>query len=56
MHVVHNYAAWFFPLFLTFHTYFAYRSDMMHGDGEISSIFSGIKYLPGKPADAEDLK
>ena len=56
VHVVHNYAAWFFPLFLTFHTYFAYRSDMMHGDGEISSIFSGIKYLPGKPADAEDLK
>jgi Ni/Fe-hydrogenase 1 B-type cytochrome subunit len=56
VHVVHNYLAWFFPIFLTLHTYFAYRADMMHGDGEISSIFSGIKYLPGKPADIEDLK
>jgi Ni/Fe-hydrogenase 1 B-type cytochrome subunit len=56
VHVLHNYCAWFFPIFLTLHTYFAYRSDMMHGDGEISSIFSGIKYLPGQPKDIKDIK
>ena len=56
VHVVHNYFAWFWPIFLTLHTYFAYRADLLHRSGEISSMFSGVKFLYHKPEDAEDLK
>jgi len=56
VHVVHNYLAWFFPIFLTIHTYFAYRADMMQGSGEVSSIFSGIKFLHGKAEDLKDIR
>lgn len=56
VHVVHNYLAWFFPIFLTIHTYFAYRADMMQGSGEVSSIFSGIKFLHGKAEDLKDIE
>jgi Ni/Fe-hydrogenase 1 B-type cytochrome subunit len=56
VHILHNYLAWFFPIFLTIHTYFAYHADMMQGSGEVSSMFSGIKFLHGKPEDIKDLE
>ena len=55
VHLIHHYIAWGFILFAVVHVYMAFRADMMEGEGEISSMFSGLKFLRHKPADIGDI-
>jgi Ni/Fe-hydrogenase 1 B-type cytochrome subunit len=56
VHLVHHYIAWFFVLFAIVHVYMAIRADAKEHNGEISSMFSGIKYLHEEPDDLGDIK
>ena len=55
VHLIHHYAAWFIILFAIVHIYMAVRADCMEKSGEISSMFSGVKYLHEEPDDAGDI-
>jgi Ni/Fe-hydrogenase 1 B-type cytochrome subunit len=55
VHLIHHYVAWGIILFAIVHVYMAVRADFMDGEGEISSMFSGKKFLPHKPADLGDI-
>lgn len=55
VHLVHHYIAWMFMIFVVVHVYMAFRADMMEQEGEISSMFSGVKFYRHKPADIGDI-
>lgn len=55
MHLIHHYTAWLIVLFAITHIYMAVRADFMEGEGEISSMFSGVKILKHEPADIGDI-
>lgn len=55
VHLVHHIVAWLIILFAIVHVYMAVRADAMEKEGEISSMFSGIKYVH-TPEDIEDIK
>jgi Ni/Fe-hydrogenase 1 B-type cytochrome subunit len=55
VHLVHHYAAWFIILFAIVHIYMAVRADCFEKSGEISSMFSGVKYLHEEPDDIGDI-
>jgi len=50
-HLIHHYAAWGIILFAIGHIYMAIRADIMEGEGEVSSMFSGVKILEHEPMD-----
>lgn len=56
VHVVHHYAAWAIALFVIVHVYMAIRADFMEREGEISSMFSGVKFFVHEPLDIGDIK
>ncbi len=55
VHVVHHYVAWLIVLFVIVHVYMAIRSDFMEREGEVSSMFSGVKFYAHEPADIGDI-
>ncbi|MDD4601321.1 putative Ni/Fe-hydrogenase 1 B-type cytochrome subunit [bioreactor metagenome] len=55
VHLIHHYIAWFIVLFAIVHMYMAVRSDMMEKGGEISSMFSGVKFVEADPDDIGDI-
>lgn len=55
MHLIHHYAAWLIALFSITHIYMAVRADFMEGEGEVSSMFSGVKFLKHEPVDLGDI-
>jgi len=55
VHIVHHYVAWLIVLFVIVHVYMASRADFMDGEGEISSMFSGKKFLAHQPVDVGDI-
>jgi Ni/Fe-hydrogenase 1 B-type cytochrome subunit len=54
VHLIHHIVAWLIILFAIVHVYMAVRADAMEKEGEISSMFSGIKYVH-PPLDIEDI-
>jgi len=56
VHLVHHVIAWLIILFAVIHVNFAFRADMMEHNGEISSMFSGVKYFRKTPVDIDDIK
>lgn len=56
VHMVHHYIAWMIILFVIIHVYMATRADMSEQYGEISAMFSGVKFYDKEPDDIEDLK
>ncbi|MEN6413387.1 MAG: Ni/Fe-hydrogenase, b-type cytochrome subunit [Veillonellales bacterium] len=55
VHLLHHYVAWGIILFAITHIYMAVRADLTENGGEISSMFSGIKYLHVDPDDIGDI-
>lgn len=55
LRLFHHYAAWFLVGFAIVHVYMVARADFMEGEGEVSSMFSGIKTLKHEPVDIADL-
>lgn len=55
VHLIHHYIAWGFMLFVIVHVYMAIRADFMEKEGEISSMFSGVKFYQHTPADIGDI-
>lgn len=55
VHLIHHYVAWFIIIFAIVHVYMAVRADFMEREGEISSMFSGVKFLAHQPADVGDI-
>lgn len=55
-HYIHHYVAWAIILFAIGHMYMVFRADFMEGEGEVSSMFSGKKFLPHTPKDANELE
>ena len=56
VHLIHHYVAWFIVLFAIIHVYMAIRADYLEKGGEVSSMFSGIKYMEEEPDDYCDIK
>ena len=54
-HLVHHYAAWAIILFAIGHLYMVIRSEFMEGESEVSSMFSGSKFLVHYPQDASEV-
>jgi Ni/Fe-hydrogenase 1 B-type cytochrome subunit len=55
VHLIHHYVAWAIILFAIVHVYMAVRADFMDGEGEISSMFSGKKFLAHEPVDLGEI-
>lgn len=55
VHLIHHYVAWCIIIFVVAHVYLAFRADMMEQEGEISSMFSGVKFMRHEPADIGDI-
>lgn len=55
IHLIHHYVAWAIMLFVIGHVYMAIRADFMEGEGEISSMFSGVKILEHEPVDVGEI-
>ncbi|NPB08647.1 MAG: Ni/Fe-hydrogenase, b-type cytochrome subunit [Aquificae bacterium] len=55
-HMWHHWVAWIIILFFIVHVYFVSREDFVHKDGEVSSMFSGVKFFKEKPVDIEDVE
>ncbi len=56
VHLIHHYVAWMIILFVIIHVYMATRADMTEKYGEISAMFSGVKFYDKEPDDIGDLK
>ncbi len=54
-HYIHHLCAWFMMIFMTAHVYLAFRADMTEHNGEISAMFSGVKYYTVEPYDLDDI-
>ncbi len=54
-HLIHHYVAWGIILFAIGHIYMAIRADIMEGEGEVSSMFSGVKILEHEPLDVNEI-
>lgn len=55
IHLIHHYVAWAIILFVIGHVYMAIRADFMEREGEISSMFSGVKILEHEPVDVGEI-
>ncbi|SDE83721.1 Ni/Fe-hydrogenase, b-type cytochrome subunit [Sporomusa acidovorans] len=55
VHLIHHFVAWFIILFVIVHVYMAVRADFTEKGGEISAMFSGVKYLEEEPDDVGDI-
>ena len=55
VHLIHHYVAWMIILFAIGHVYMVIRSDFMEGEGEVSSMFSGVKALGHEPVDIGEI-
>lgn len=55
VHLIHHYVAWLIVLFVIGHVYMCIRADFMHPEGEISSMFSGVKFLAHEPVDLGEI-
>jgi len=55
-HLIHHYVAWMIMLFAIIHVYMATRADMTEKYGEISAMFSGVKFYDNEPDDIGDIK
>ncbi len=56
VHLIHHYVAWMIIFFVIVHVYMATRADMSEKYGEISAMFSGVKFYDKEPDDIGDLK
>jgi len=56
VHLVHHYIAWLIVIFAVIHIYMAIRADFMDQEGEISSMFSGMKFLAHEPMDLGEIQ
>lgn len=54
--LLHHYLAWFIVLVGIGHIYMVFRADIMDGEGEASSMISGLKIYRHVPDDVEELK
>ena len=55
-HFWHHVVAWLIILFFVVHVYFVSREDAVHKNGEVSSMFSGVKFFKKEPVDIKDVK
>lgn len=55
-HLVHHYTAWAIVLFASGHLYMVTRAEFMEGESEVSSMFSGSKFLEHVPVDANEIE
>ena len=55
VHLVHHYVTWLIIIFAVIHVYMAIRADFMEQEGEISSMFSGVKFLAHQPVDLGEI-
>ncbi|MBP2652749.1 MAG: hyaC [Firmicutes bacterium] len=55
VHLIHHYVAWLIIIFAVVHIYMAVRADFMEREGEISSMFSGVKFLAHQPVDLGEI-
>ncbi len=55
-HLVHHYTAWAIVLFASGHLYMVTRAEFMEGESEVSSMFSGSKFLEHVPVDAREIE
>ena len=56
VHLIHHYVAWFIVLVAIGHVYMVVRADVMEGEGEASSMFSGIKLYKHRPLEVMELE
>ena len=54
-HIVHHYAAWGIIIFVIGHVYMVIRAEFMEVESEVSSMFSGSKFLRHYPVDAHEV-
>ncbi|ADC89739.1 Ni/Fe-hydrogenase, b-type cytochrome subunit [Thermocrinis albus DSM 14484] len=54
-HMWHHWFAWIVIFFVILHVYMVIREDALKKSGEISSMFSGVKFLKKDPVDVEDV-
>lgn len=54
-HYIHHLCAWFMMIFMVMHVYLAFRADLTEHNGEISAMFSGVKYYTVEPYDLDDI-
>lgn len=54
-HYVHHILAWIVILFVIIHVYLAFRADLTEHNGEISAMFSGVKYYSEEPYDLNEI-
>ncbi len=55
-HYWHHIVAWLIILFFVLHVYFVSREDFTHKNGEVSSMFNGVKFFKKEPVDINDVK
>jgi Ni/Fe-hydrogenase 1 B-type cytochrome subunit len=55
VHLIHHYVAWLIVLSAIGHVYMVIRSEFMEGEGEVSSMFSGVKALSHEPVDIGEI-
>ncbi|EGO64045.1 Ni/Fe-hydrogenase, b-type cytochrome subunit [Acetonema longum] len=55
VHLIHHYAAWMIMLSAIGHIYMVVRADFIEREGEISSMFSGVKFLRHEPVDLKEI-
>lgn len=55
VHLIHHYVAWLIILFVIGHVYMAIRADVMEAEGEVSSMFSGVKIIGHEPLDVGEI-
>ncbi|WP_110954418.1 Ni/Fe-hydrogenase, b-type cytochrome subunit [Anaerosinus massiliensis] len=55
LHLIHHYVAWLIVFVTIPHIYMVVREDFMEREGEVSSMFSGVKIFKHKPLDLRDI-
>ncbi|MCI4458342.1 MAG: Ni/Fe-hydrogenase, b-type cytochrome subunit [Thermocrinis sp.] len=55
VHIWHHWFAWLIVFFVIIHVYLVIRFDVIEKEGEVSSMFNGIKNFKETPVDVEDV-
>ncbi len=55
VHAWHHWFAWIIIFFVIIHVYLVIRYDVIEKEGEVSSMFSGMKTFKETPVDVEDV-
>lgn len=55
VHMWHHWTAWLIVFFVIVHVYMVVRFDAIEKEGEVSSMFNGMKNFKETPVDVEDV-